>query len=461
MKRRLLVIGGVVALAVGLAWLAGPLVLGGLAVEAAAAWTGPVQEFIEEQAQTRLPNTYLITMPCEGRIEPIGLAEGTAVDKDQVVARIVPAELANQLAEADAAVREQEAAIKENDDTSVEHSVLKQTLEQVRAVQETVKAAQMQVEAGKAKLDFADLSLKRVRALHRQGKVTSEEELNRAELDFVEARVQYQQYFLILRALEAVRAATQLMPAMVEQYIERKQLRRPVLSQQKAAAEARRAQIRLRQQRAVMRSPVKGVVLHRHVSDERLLAPGSPLLEIGSLDQLEVETDVLSQDVVAVAPGNRVDVYGPAVGRKPLRGTVDRIYPAGFTKLSSLGVEQQRVKVIVSLDTEDTARLRSERRLGVGYRVHVRIYTASKPKALSIPRSALFRGAAGAWQTFAVRGNRARLQAIQVGLMNDDVVEVNDGVAEGDVVVLAPETNLTDGTLVRPILQTRHPGTEP
>src|SRR5690606_28183200 len=99
-------------------------------------------------------------------------------------------------------------------------------------------------------------------------------------------------------------------------------------------------------------------------------------------------------------------------------------------------------------------RLRSERELGVGYRVNVRIFTDSNPNALVIPRSALFRGAAGDWQVFAVRDNTARLTSIEVGLMNDDIVEVVAGLEEGEQVVLAPEATLIDGTRVTPSLTT-------
>jgi HlyD family secretion protein len=134
------------------------------------------------------------------------------------------------------------------------------------------------------------------------------------------------------------------------------------------------------------------------------------------------------------------------------RGTVSRIYPAGFTKVSSLGVEQQRVKVIVPFAADELARLRSEQDLGVGFRVRVRIYTAEKSEALVIPRSALFRGPAGDWQVFVVRDGRARLQTVPVGLLNDRLAEVTAELTSEDIVILAPETSLTDGTPVRAVL---------
>jgi len=111
------------------------------------------------------------------------------------------------------------------------------------------------------------------------------------------------------------------------------------------------------------------------------------------------------------------------------------------------------VRVIVGLSPSDLQRLVNERGLGVGYRVQVKIITLEKEQALTIPRSALFRNSAGRWQVFAVRNGRAQLQDVEVGLMNDERVEIVAGLEEGTPVVLAPETDLTNGTRVS-IIQT-------
>jgi HlyD family secretion protein len=192
------------------------------------------------------------------------------------------------------------------------------------------------------------------------------------------------------------------------------------------------------------------------MTDERMVTAGTVLLKIGDLKELEVEVDVLSQEVVKVKVGQPAEIFGPAIGASPLHGSVKSIYPAGFTKVSSLGVEQQRVKVIVAFNEDDQRRLieRREKKewdLGVDYRVRVRIVTNQSSAALVIPRSALFRGADGKWQVFVVRGGRAVLQPIEVGLMNDEEVEVRGGVNADELLVLAPETNLVDGTKVKPV----------
>jgi HlyD family secretion protein len=422
----------------------------GTPVDAVPAARGPIREYVDEEGKTRLPRTYLITMPFDGRILPIELEPGDPVEAEQVVARIVPEDLAVELAEAEAAVARLEESIRENADTRVEHTVLEQSRQYVESMDRTVEAGREQVKAGEAKRAFADRELGRKRGLRERG-AASIEELNRAEVDQVQADVELRQDVLIARALESLRAATALLPTAVSQYIARKELRVPVLRQEKAEAEARLARARLRRRRGTMASPVAGVVLRREVTSERQLAAGAVLLEIGRLDDLEVTADVLSQEAMRIAPGQPVEIRGPGLGTSPARGTVRRVEPAGFTKVSSLGVEQQRVPVVASFHPSDLARLRGEGRLGVGYRVQVRVITAARAEALAVPRSALFRGPAGDWRVYAIRDGRARVQAVRVGLSNDEQAEIVEGLRAGDLVIPAPESDLADGSRVRPI----------
>src|SRR5690606_20476955 len=133
----------------------------------------------------------------------------------------------------------------------------------------------------------------------------------------------------------------------------------------------------------------------------------------------------------------------------------------GFTKVSSLGVEQQRVKVLIDFEKDELERLRRERDLGVDYRARVRVFTAEKDDVRIGPRSALLRGGEGQWQVFVIRDCRAELQSVETGLMNDEIVEITSGLAPGDQVILAPETTLRDGTRVRPIERKIEPSVAP
>jgi HlyD family secretion protein len=248
--------------------------------------------------------------------------------------------------------------------------------------------------------------------------------------------------------MDAIFAATNLMPKMVDQYIIRKRLAGPVLEMERAEAEARLKQVQRDRGRGTMLSPVDGVVLNRFITDERYLAAGTPLLEIGCLEELEIEADVLSLDVVAAKEKDRAEVYD-AAHREPIaEAYVARIYPAGFTKVSSLGVEQQRVKVILRFTKDQLTRLLNEFGIGVGYRVRVKIFTAEKERGVIVPRSALFCDVDNSWKLFVARNGRARLRNVEVGLMNDRDAEIVKGLSEDELVILAPESSLTDGTRV-------------
>jgi HlyD family secretion protein len=397
---------------------------------------------------TRVPLTHLITMPYDGRIEPITLAEGAPVKQGQEVARIAKADLDLAVREAEANVERLQASVVESSDKTVEKTTLEQSLAYVKSMESTVAAAQARVDSGRARLDFANNDLGRIRSLRETG-AASVEQLQASELRQIEAEADYRQDQLIQKSLQSLLVATVLLPRVVEEYMTRKDKSTAVIANEKKQAEVKLQERRRDEQLGVMKSPVDGVVLERLETNERRVAPGTILLKIGRADDLEVEADVLSQDVGRVKVDDPVEIYGPAIGLKPALGKVARIYPAGFTKISSLGVEQQRVKVVVSFAADELARLRRENDLGIGYRVRVRIFTASKTGALTVPRSALFRGPTNNWQLFVVRDGRARLVDVTVGLMNDERVEIVAGVNNGEQVVPAPESTLVDGTRVK------------
>ena len=191
-------------------------------------------------------------------------------------------------------------------------------------------------------------------------------------------------------------------------------------------------------------SAVPGFVLRVPQESERVVVAGTPLVEVGDPDRLEIVTDLLSADAVRVRPGASVlvDEWG---GDRPLKGRVRLIEPYGFTKISALGVEEQRVNVVI-----DFAEPREAwRRLGHGYRATVRIVTSAAPNALKVPISALFR-TGREWSVFVIdSGGRARLRRVEAGRMNDEEAEIRRGLEAGDRVVLHPSDKVQDGIRVR------------
>lgn len=179
------------------------------------------------------------------------------------------------------------------------------------------------------------------------------------------------------------------------------------------------------------------------------MTAGEPLLDIGDLNNLEVTADILTAEAVRVQPGDRVEIFGEAIGEKPIEGIVRQVEPEAFQKMSSLGVEEQRVAVKISFAEGILDKLKaSGRTLGLRYQVRVRVTTDEKKDALRVPRTALFRGILGGWQTYRVEKGRANLTDVQVGLMNDHEAEILKGVSAGETVIIAPESSISAGTRV-------------
>ena len=191
-----------------------------------------------------------------------------------------------------------------------------------------------------------------------------------------------------------------------------------------------------------LRSPVDGIVLRVLHESEAPVAAGTPLIEIGSPDQLEIVADLLSTDAVNVEPGCRVLITGWG-GSVPLEGRVRLIEPAGFTKISALGVDEQRVNVLI--DFEDGGG--EAHTLGDGYRVEVSIIVWERAGVLKVPTSALFRTGDN-WWVFAVRDDKAVQTTMQIGRRNAVEAEVLSGLADGDRVIVHAADTVADGVRV-------------
>jgi HlyD family secretion protein len=189
-------------------------------------------------------------------------------------------------------------------------------------------------------------------------------------------------------------------------------------------------------------APLTGTVLDVTDRNARQVAAGTPLLTLGNITDLEIETDLLSADALRVPPGARalVERWG---GAGLLEAQVRRIEPAAFTRISALGIEEQRVRVALDLLSPP------ERRAGLGdqFRVHLRIVLWQTPDALQIPNGALFRHEGG-WAVFRETGGRAEVVAVELGQQARDSSQVLAGLAEGDRVILYPAAGIAQGSAV-------------
>jgi HlyD family secretion protein len=193
-----------------------------------------------------------------------------------------------------------------------------------------------------------------------------------------------------------------------------------------------------------LNSPIDGVVIERIHQSEATLPRGAQLLVLANLTDLEIVADYLSTEAVRMAPGTPVliDRWG---GDQLLRGRIRRVEPAAFTKISALGVEEQRVNVIVDFD--DPAEAWTA--LGDEYRIETRVVVHHSQDALLVPDGAVFPHNNG-WAIFLAGAERAELRPISIGQRNETFAEVLSGLTLGDPVIVYPSDDVTDGVLIEP-----------
>jgi HlyD family secretion protein len=365
-------------------------------VETATVAQRPLAITVEEEARTRVKERYVIHAPVAGFLRRIDLDVGDPASKDAAVAALdpmLPAVLdPRSRAEAEARVASARAELQRRE----------------------AGARQAEAEAELAASEF-----RRVEGLLER-RLVSQREFDQAQAD--------------LRAREAARraAASAVQVGRYDLEAARAALRYT------AAGDGGKAVGTVS-----LRSPVEGRVLKLHEESAGVVAAGQPLLEVGDPGELEVESEVLSKDAVRIEPGGQVllERWG---GEAALEGIVRTVEPTGFTKISALGVEEQRVRVIVDIVSPPA----EWRRLGDGYRVEARFIVWEKPDALTVPTSALFRRDGG-HAVFVVDGGRARVRPVVPGQGSGLLTEIVEGLEAGETVVVHPGEAIADGVRVR------------
>lgn len=364
---------------------------------------GPMLVTIEDEGETRVKEVYTISAPLTGRVARF---EGKVGDEVVAGKTVV-------------------ATIQPSDPSFLDVRTRSELEAAVKAAEAALDLAKAQVKSAQAASDFAETEFKRAEELAKRGTM-SESALDRARM---EARTKD-------AALAEAKALVRVRAFQLENA--RAALLDPGVGEGKSPVEnsggARCC--------FEVRAPVSGTILRIYRESEAVVQAGSPLVEIGDPTDLEIVTDLLSTDAVLVSAGDEVLIDGWG-GENSLNGKVRRVEPFGFTKTSALGIEEQRVNVIIDL-TDPPA---SWKRLGHGYRVIARIVRWKGEDVLRVPLTALFRAGAD-WVVFKVIDGSARRTVVKVGHINAESAEILDGLAQGDSIVLHPGAQIDDGTRV-------------
>lgn len=372
------------------AWLMWPQPV---SVDVTQAIIGPMEVTVEEEGVSRIREVFVVSAPVAGKVERS------------------PREVGDRVIAGETTV----AAIRSADPPMLD----------ARTRQESLAA----VEAAKALKELSEASLRQAESTLTFAQQELDRALYLAEKNVVALSIRDK------RQMERDTAAQQVATARAQLDARQHDLER---------AEARlRAPADVAECCVTVTAPVNGTVLRVLAESEQVVQPGTPLIEIGNPLDTEIAVDLLSTDAVQVKPGATARITG--WGGPELKAKVKRIDPAGFTKVSALGIEEQRVKVVLDL-ASPPAQVTG---LGHDYRVYVHIATWSSANALQVPLGALFRDK-GEWAVFKVDGGLARAAPVRVGHMNGAQAEILSGLAAGETVIVHPGDTVQDGVKIAP-----------
>ena len=392
-RRRILIItvAATVVLAVIYGFMPKPI-----QVDAIAAKKGPMRVTVDEEGKTRVRDRFVISAPVAGYLRRVELDVGDSAVKGQVIAELEPLR-----------------------STVLDPRSRAEALAALSAARAAFNAAKENAQAAAASADYARKNLERQKRLYDSGYV-AKDSLDQADAD--------------AKRTAANRLAADASVKSARADVERAQ---STLGHSPAEGTADHDRI------VAIRAPVDGSVLKIHHESEGAVNAGEPLIDIGDPRKLEIKVEVLSADAVAIQPGSTVyfERWG---GDFPLTGTVRTVEPEAFTKVSSLGVEEQRVLVIADI----TSLPEEWKRLGDEYRVEASFIIWEGKNVLQVPASSLFRKGEG-WAVFVVDGGRARIRHVKIGHRNGLIAEITDGLSEQDRVISHPDDRVRDGVRVR------------
>ncbi|MEM7064439.1 MAG: HlyD family efflux transporter periplasmic adaptor subunit [Cyanobacteria bacterium P01_B01_bin.77] len=401
---------------------------------------GALQVTVDAEGQTRVKDRYVVSAPVDGRLLRIDLDAGDLVETDAVVAQIDPLPLDTRVREAQARLQQLRAELVGVDTQRPKPEALAQATARLQATQATQQAIAAEVEETRVALEQARRDRNRAQDLESRGAISRQaRETAQLEVDRLEQELAANEKRLG-SAIANVTAAQEALSLLREEQRDPDYLE-DAYRAQISGVEAQLANLVDEARRTTIAAPSSGTVLRVPDESARFVQAGDPLIELGNPGELELVIDVLSTDAVQIKPGDQiiVDQWG---GAESLAATVSYIEPAAFTEVSALGVEEQRVNVIGTF-TESAINS-----LGDRYRIEARIVIWAAENALQVPISALYRCGEN-WCVFVVEDDRAQPREISIDHRSTTAVEVTNGLAAEESVVLHPSEQLEAGRQVK------------
>ncbi|MFP4501728.1 MAG: HlyD family secretion protein [Candidatus Hydrogenedentota bacterium] len=407
-----------------------------------------VHAFIAEEAETQLADQFLVDVPVAGKLVDLPHEVGDVVDAGALLAEIESESIRAQIRGLTALIEQARAQISGVDVQKPKPEALAAARVQVEEARDALDMAHRARTIAEIQLAQAERHYARMQTLYAR-EVVSQRDYDEARTAFEGLREDAARAEVAENRARKTREIAELNARQLEGSVDDNEFMRDVYYAQIDNLEAQRDVLQEELEKTVVLAPVSGPVLQKFAEEGRMLMPGQPLLEMGDLASAEIMVDVLSEEVGRVEVGDPVVISGQALGGNSLTGRVKKIYPAAFKKISALGIEQQRVRVLVDYP-------RDEKPLRPGTSVDVEIITSTAEESVAVPERALFEHE-GAWHVFRVvtRGfgpfawHYAKLTPVSVAVKNDKWAALTRGLAEDDRFVAETVNDLEDGARIR------------
>ncbi|MFN8673171.1 MAG: efflux RND transporter periplasmic adaptor subunit [Candidatus Sericytochromatia bacterium] len=412
----------------------------GVFVETVKVTRNNIANYISEDAKTILERDYLITTPVDGIVIPNEFKEGDFIKKGEIVAKFDNYNRSEKLNSLKSKELELNSMIEGVDSLKIKK-------EELDTAKIKIKQVKLSIEDLEKQKSILELDLNQIKLEYlRNKKLFEQQAINKSDFEKIEKaynslKISYQNMKnKELTEIDNLKIAELNLNKLIKSSND--------TEYQKRVYNAQIEQIRNEKnilEQDINKTSIKanfsGPVLEVYLKDKTTLPAGSKLLKVGDLSTVVIQSDILSEEVPQIKIGMPVEINGKALDNKKIMGKVSRIFPIGFTKISALGVEQQRIKVIISFDNKNL-NLRPETT------VDIKVITQEHQKVLSIPERAIFKDK-NKWFVFLVDNeNKLVLKAIKIGLKNEDNVEIINGLKENDLVVLDPDNKIKEGLKV-------------
>lgn len=395
-----------------------------------------------EEAETRFRELYVVSMPSAGRIGRIDLEPGDSVRQGQILTSFDRLPSETEVSERAAEVQQLQQEMELAGDASVESAEIARSQTLVAEARRRVQQARAAVAEARARAAQQERELQRSERLQQQGALPRRD-LEQAQLARRSALLQVRQAEAQLASQQAMVQAAEEQVAVARHQRERREQGQDVAAARLEQARARLLRSQHEASQTTIKAPITGVVVERFQVGPGPMPAGEKLLSLAQPQDLEAESQVLTQDALRLKAGTPVQLH-PGPDRPAFPGVVSRVEPRGFTKLSSLGVEQKRVRVEIRIPHVPKG-------LGANYRLDAEFMLGQHPGVLSVPRSTLLQKPDGTYFVLVVRAGKLHVQPVKLGVTEDLRVEILSGLAEGDVVVRSPESTMAEGQAVKPV----------